>query len=38
MFAECEGFPICVVEIKKPDAKDGPLEGDVRKLPSILKL
>jgi len=37
-FAECEGFPICVVEIKKPDAKDDLLEGDARKLPSMLKL
>ncbi|KAG0215034.1 hypothetical protein BGX31_000937, partial [Mortierella sp. GBA43] len=37
-FAECEGFPICVVEIKKPDAKDDPLEGDARKLPNMMKL
>ncbi|KAG0312720.1 hypothetical protein BGZ99_009305 [Dissophora globulifera] len=37
-FAEYDGYPLLVVEIKKPGAVDDDLEGDERKLPSMQKL
>ncbi|KAF9090488.1 hypothetical protein BGX27_002235, partial [Mortierella sp. AM989] len=37
-FAEYDGFPIFLVEIKKPGAGDSDLEGDRRKLPCMQKL
>ncbi|KAF9108120.1 hypothetical protein BGX27_008458, partial [Mortierella sp. AM989] len=38
-FAEKDGFPFIVVEVKKPEIEsDDILEGDRRKLPSMMKL
>ncbi|KAF9098110.1 hypothetical protein BGX27_000869 [Mortierella sp. AM989] len=37
-FAEYDGFPFLLVEVKKPGANDDDLEGDQRKLPCMQKL
>ncbi|KAF9573659.1 hypothetical protein BGW38_008401, partial [Lunasporangiospora selenospora] len=37
-FAEFDGLPLFVVEIKKPGAVDDDLEGDRRKVPCMMKL
>ena len=37
-FGEYDGFPVVLVEIKKPGAMDDDVEGDQRRLPYIQKL
>jgi hypothetical protein len=37
-FAEFDGLPLFVVEIKKPGAVNDNLEGDKRKVPCMMKL
>ncbi|KAF9439287.1 hypothetical protein BGZ76_006016 [Entomortierella beljakovae] len=37
-FGESAGFPFIVVEVKKPGVSQDVLEGDKRKLPSMMKL
>lgn len=37
-FGEYDGFPVMMVEIKKPGATDDDTEGDQRRLPCMQKL
>ncbi|KAF9211161.1 hypothetical protein CPC16_009003 [Podila verticillata] len=37
-FGEYDGFPVVIVEIKKPGAMDDDIEGDQRRLPCMQKL
>lgn len=37
-FGEYDGFPVLIVEIKKPGATDDDIEGDHRKLPCMQKM
>ncbi|KAF8924593.1 hypothetical protein BGZ58_001632 [Dissophora ornata] len=37
-FAERDGFPFIVVEVKKPDADPTILDGDARKVPHMMKI